>query len=530
MKLITASQAVDLVADGATVLIGGSGAGHAVPQLFIDHLAEIYTRQNRPQHLNLVSVVGIGDFAERGLSQLAIPGLVHRIICSNIGNQPALADLVSHGVIEGYSFPQGVLSQLCREIAAGHPGLITHIGLNTYVDPRQTGGKQNGWTKEDLVEVVTLLNREWLFYRAFPIHVTVIRGTFADEDGNITMNEEAVQGEMLSMAMAAHNSGGIVIAQVKYIAAKGSLPIRDVKIPGALVNYVYKDPNQSQTYNTLYSPFYAGALHQADSDDQSPIPFGIRKAMARRALLEFAPGYICDLGFGISQDIGRIAHEEGVIDLLSLTVEQGVFGGIPVGGLDGGAGINYGALIDQPYMFDFYDGGGLDLASLSFAEVDCEGNVNVHAFGDSLRGPGGFINIATRTKKVCFVGTFTTNGLNVDIQNCRIKVVKEGQVHKFVQHVREISFNGKAASNQGQVVLYITDRAVFQLTSKGVELVEIAEGVDLKKDILDQMNFEPVIQSPLKKMDVRLFQPEPMQLDTDIKWSANKFNTYQSSC
>lgn len=524
MKLITVSQTVDLVFDGATVLIGGSGTGHAVPQLFIDHLAEVYARKRRPRNLTLVSVVGVGDFAERGLSQLAIPGLVCRTISSNIGNQPRLADLVSRGEVEGYSFPQGVLSQLCREIAGGRPGLITHIGLNTYVDPRQTGGKQNNMTKEDLVEVITLHDREWLFYRAFPIDIAVIRGTSADEDGNLTMNEEAVQGEMLSMAMAAHNSGGIVIAQVKHIAARGSLPIRDVKVPGALVDYVYKDPNQKQTYNTTYSPFYAGALHQADSDDQSGVPFSVRKVIARRALLEFTAGQICNLGFGISQDIGRIAREEGIINLLTLTVEQGVFGGIPVGGMDGGAGLNYDALIDQPYMFDFYDGGGLDVASLSFAEVDVEGNVNVHAFGDNLRGPGGFINITARTKKVCFVGTLTADELTVDIRDGRLKITQEGRVRKFLQHVREISFNGKVASKQGQVVLYITDRAVFRLTSEGVELVEIADGVDLQKDILDQMDFEPIIKSPLRQMDARLFRPEPMQLAADNTWSATRDN------
>jgi propionate CoA-transferase len=519
MKIVNVSQAVDLIPDGSTVLIGGSGGGHAVPQLFIDHLAEVYAYRNRPRGLTLVSVVGVGDFAERGLSQLAMPGLVRRTITSNIGNQPRLGDLVSRGEIEGYSLPQGVLSQLCREIAAGRPGLITHIGLDTYVDPRQTGGKQNCISKENLVELVTLNGQDWLFYHAFPIDVAVIRGTHADENGNLTMSEEAIQGEMLSMAMAAHNSGGIVIAQVKYIVSKGSLPIRDIKVPGALIDYVYEDPNQWQTYKTQYSPFYAGSIYQVSSAELSHAPLNIRKVIARRALLEFVPGQICNLGFGISQDIGRIAQEEGVVNLITLTVEQGVFGGIPSSGLDGGAGVNYDALIDQPYMFDFYDGGGLDIASLSFAEVDLEGNVNVHAFGDNLKGPGGFLNISTRTKKVCYIGTFTTDGLTVDITDGRLNIIREGRVRKFVQNVREISFNGSVASKHGQKVVYITDRAVFRLSTNAIELVEIAEGVDLKNDILDQMDFEPAISSTLRYMDARLFRPEPMQLAADNIWS-----------
>ena len=308
-------------------MIGGSGAGHALPQRFIDELAAVFTETGRPRDLTTVRVVGIGDFADRGFSQLGLPGLMRRTIGSNIGNEPRLGALVEANEIESYSFPQGVLSQLMREIAAGRPGLVTQVGLGTYVDPRQTGGKQNARTTEDLVEVVTLRGREWLLFHAFPIDVAVIRGTTADEDGNLTMEGEAVQGEMLAMAMAARNSGGIVIAQVRQLATRGSLRMRDVKVPGALIDHVYVDPDQWQTYITQDSPYYAGALRRPVRPEP-PLPLDVRKIIARRSLLEFPPGAICNLGFGISQLIGRVAWEEGITDQLVLTVEQGIFGGV----------------------------------------------------------------------------------------------------------------------------------------------------------------------------------------------------------
>ncbi|HEU4674189.1 MAG TPA: CoA-transferase, partial [Candidatus Limnocylindrales bacterium] len=303
--VISVRDAVGLVRDGSTVLISGSGAGHALPQRFIDELAAVYAAEGRPRDLTTVRVVGIGDFADRGFSQLALPGLMRRTIGSNIGNEPRLGALVEANELEAYSFPQGVLSQLMREIAAGRPGLVTGVGLGTYVDPRQSGGKQNARTTEDLVEVVTLRGREWLLFHAFPIDVAVIRGTTADEDGNLTMEGEAIPGEMFSMASAARNSGGIVIAQVRQLASRGSLRMRDVKVPGALIDHVYVDPDQWQTYITRDSPYYSGAMRRPPADEPA-LPLDVRKVIARRSLLEFPPGAICNLGFGISQLIGRV--------------------------------------------------------------------------------------------------------------------------------------------------------------------------------------------------------------------------------
>jgi len=344
--------------------------------------------------------------------------------------------------------------------------------------------------------------------------VAVIRGTTADEDGNLTMEGEAVQGEMLSMAMAAHNSGGIVIAQVRRLARRGSLPLRDVKVPAALVDHVFVDPEQWQTYITQDSPYYAGALRKP-ATPEPPLPLDVRKIIARRSLLEFPRGAICNLGFGISQLIGRVAWEEGITDQLVLTVEQGIFGGVPVAGNEGGAGFNYQAMIDQPNMFDFYDGGGLDIASLSFAEVDAEGNVNVHAFEGRVRGPGGFPNISARTGRINFVGTLTAQGLEIAIDD-GVRIVHEGSLHKFVPTVRQISFNGQLARQRGQQVRYITDRAVFALADDGLELIEVAPGIDIERDVLGQMGFRPRVAQPVVTMDARLYASGPMGLAADF--------------
>jgi propionate CoA-transferase len=511
LNLVGAEEAVRRIPDGATVIVGGSGAGHAVPQRFIDALADVYRRDGHPRDLTTVRVVGIGDFGDRGFSQLAIPGLMRRTIGSNIGNEPRLAEMVEDGEIEAYSFPQGVLSQLCREIAAGRPGLITRVGLHTYVDPRQTGGKQ-GTATEDLVELVELAGQEWLFFRSFPIDVAVIRGSTIDEDGNLSLEEEAISAEMLSMAMAARNSRGIVIAQAKRMVPAGTLIPRRVQVPGALIDCAFLDPNQTQTYLTDYSPYYAGAERMESSGAQEPIPLDVRKAMARRSLLEFEPGQVGNLGFGVSQDIGAIAREEGIADLLVLTVEQGVFGGVPAGGNDGGAGSNYQALIDQPYMFDFYDGGGIDVASLSFAEVDAKGNVNVHAFGSRLRGPGGFPNISSGAKKVCFVGTLTTGGLEAAIDHGRVRIEHEGATEKFVDTVTEVTFSGPVAAERGQEVRYITERAVFALVDGAVTLIEVAEGLDPETDVIAHMAFRPAVASTVGFIDPVVFSAGTMGL------------------
>jgi len=364
--------------------------------------------------------------------------------------------------------------------------------------------------------VVELAGEEWLFYRAFPIDVSVIRGSTIDEDGNLTMDDEAVRGEMLAMAMAARNSAGIVIAQAKRLAAAKSLAARSVVVPGALIDIAYLDPEQTQTYATVHSPYYSGALRRPITDAGDPPSLDVRKVIARRSLLEFRPGDICNLGFGMSQLIGAIAWEEGVDDRLVLTVEQGIFGGVPVAGNEGGAGFNYQAMIDQPYMFDFYDGGGLDIASLSFAQIDARGNVNVHKFPGRLRGPGGFPNISSRTGRICFVGTLTTSGLRVEVSDGRLRIESEGALPKFVETVDEVSFSGAMANRRGQQVRYITERAVFELGDGRVTLIEVAEGLDPESDVIAHMGFVPEVSDQLAVMDPRVFAEGPMGLADDF--------------
>jgi propionate CoA-transferase len=341
--------------------------------------------------------------------------------------------------------------------------------------------------------------------------VAVIRASTADEDGNLTMEEEAVRGDMLAMAMAARNSGGKVIAQVKQLAPANTLPQRDVNVPGALVDIVVVDADQTQTYATPYSPYYAGRMRRP-AVGHTPPPLDVRKVIARRSLMEFRAGDICNLGFGISQGIGAIAFEEGVTDQFVLTVEQGIFGGVPVAGNEGGAGFSFQAMLEQPSMFDFYDGGGLDITSLSFAEIDRFGNVNVHAFPGRVRGPGGFPNISARTGRINFVGTLNARGVDLGFENGRLQIRSEGTLPKFVPDVQEISFSGEQALARGQQVRYITERAVFELRPEGVTLIEVAEGLDVQRDVVDQMGFVPQIADDLGPIDPRVYRDEVMGL------------------
>jgi propionate CoA-transferase len=398
-------------------------------------------------------------------------------------------------------------------MAAGRPGLFSQTGLHTFVDPRVSGGRQSQCSSEDLVELVTLAGKEWLFYKPYRVDIAFLRGTTADEDGNVTMEREAIFGEMLSMAQAAHRNGGIVIVQVARLAQRGTLPAKMVKIPGMLVDLVVVDPNQRQTYQMDYSPAYAGEI-KVPLSDITPLPFDARKIIARRAAMELHPGAVCNLGSGISTGIAGVAAEEGVLDQIVLTNEQGLIGGAP--SADAGAAINYTSIIDQPYQFDFYDGGGLDLAFLSFAQVDALGNVNVSRFNGRIIGIGGFVNISQHAKKVIFSGTFTAGKIEMSWPNGKTVIQQEGKFRKFLTAVDQISYSGPFAEERGQEALYITERAVFKRGRKGLELIEIAPGVDLDRDILAQMDFRPQISNDLKLMDERLFLEPPVGLKADL--------------
>ncbi len=515
LRLVTADAAVKLIRSGDTLIVGGSGGGHAVPEALMAAVGRRFLKEGEPRRLTVVHPVGLGDDATLGLGHFAHEGLLKRDVGGTFVNSPRISDLALADKIEGYTLPQGALSQLTREMAAGRAGLLTETGLHTFVDPRHGGGKQSKSAKEDLVELVEFRGREYLFYKPFHIDAALLRGTTADEDGNVTMEEEAVFGEVLAEAQAARRCGGIVIVQVKRLAKRGTLPAKAVKIPGILVDLVVVEPEQRQTYLTAYSPSYAGEL-KTPLSDIAVLPHGARKVIARRAAAELFTGAVCNLGSGISTGIANIAAEEGVLDAVCLTNEQGLIGGAPASGNEAGASRNYAAMIDQPYQFDFYDGGGLDLAFLSFAEVDAEGNVNVSRFGGRIVGPGGFINISQNAKCVVFGGTFCAGKSEIAWPGGVTRIARDGNQQKFVAAVEQITYSGSFGSARGQRVLYVTERAVFRLAESGIELIELAPGIELERDILARMAFRPRIAPALKPMDARLFLPERMGLAADL--------------
>lgn len=509
-KIISAAEAAALVPDGATIAFSGFG-GCSIPEELTLALGKRFEREGRPRSLTLVHAAGQGDGHNRGFNHLAVEGMVKRVVGGYWNLAPKLGKLALDNKIEAYNFPQGVICHLFRDIAAGKPGTLTHVGLGTFVDPRQKGGKLNERTTEDLVELVELGGREWLLYKAFPIHVAFLRGTASDAFGNISFEEEAITGEGLSIAQAVKNSGGKVVVQVARLVEDVPRDPKSVRIPGIFVDAVVlaHEGNHPQTFAEQFNSSYITSMDIATLALPA-LQDGPGRYVGARAFAECRDGDIVNLGIGMPEGVAVIAKEQGRLDQFTLTVEAGSIGGIPAGGLSFGASAYPMAIIDQPYIFDFFDGGGLDVAILGMAECDARGNVNVSKFGGRVAGVGGFMNISQNAKKVVFAGTFTAGGLKTSFTDGQLQIDVEGKTRKFVRDVEHLTFSGREAWRKGQPVLYVTERAVFRLIASGLELTEIAPGINVQRDILARMDFVPAISGALRVTPARVFaKPNP---------------------
>lgn len=498
-KLCSLLDAVAEIRDGDTVVCGGFvGAGH--PEALSRTIEANFLAHGKPRDLTLVYAAGQGDGRERGLNHLAHAGLLRRVIGGHWGLCPRLGKLAIDGVIEAYNFPQGVICQLLRDIAAGRPGCVTHVGLETFIDPLFGGGRLNSRTTEPLVERVQLRGKTWLLYHAFPVNIGLIRATAADPLGNLVMDEEAVIGDVLPIAQGVHNHRGCVIAQVRRLLDH-PVPPQAVRVPGILVDRIViaGDDDHWQTFGESFNAGYcnpgnSGTLEYRNLVNSATLPV-MRRIIASRACDELRAGMLANLGIGLPEGVAQVAAERGILDGITLTVESGPIGGVPAGGLSFGASLHPEAIIDQPAQFDFYDGGGLDFAALGAAQADQFGNINVSRFGSRFAGVGGFVNISQNARQLVFCGTFTADGLQVELHEGQLKIIQEGRVAKFVQQVEQISFSGPLARTSQRNVMIVTERAVFRLSAAGWQLTEMAPGIDLQRDILDQMEFLPIIKN-----------------------------------
>lgn len=503
-KFTTAEQAVAMIRDRDTVGLIGGGGGLVEASCLFAAVEKRFLASGHPRDLFVVHALGIGDRKTRGMNCFAHEGMVRRVIGGHWVWSPRMQALARDEKIEAYVLPGGVTMQLFREIGAGRPGLFTHVGLGTFVDPRLEGGKLNKRTTEDLVEVVNIAGCELLRYKPFPVNVALIRGSQADATGNISLQQEPANLDIYAIALAAHNSGGKVIAQVREAVKVGALPARAVRVPGAIVDAVVVDPTQSMTYDIVYDPTMSGEKH-GPVPSEPPQPFTVRQAIARRAAEELTDGAVVNYGFGIPDAVAKLVAARGQLDRYYQTIEHGTYGGTLLDGQLFGFARNPTAMIDAPSQFDFYSGGGLDIAFLGFGEADAKGHVNVSKLGGLPVGPGGFIDIAQNARKVVFCGTFDTKGTEIATGDGKLRVTRQGAVRKLVKQVEQITFSGSVAVARGQQVLYVTERAVFRLTPQGMALAEVAPGVDVRHDVLERMDFAPLVPSEPKIMSPSFF-------------------------
>lgn len=500
--VVSAAEAVARIPDGATVAVGGSGSGHAIPDKLLAALGQRFRQSNQPRDITLVHAFGVGDQKKRGLEHMAFPEMYRAVIGGHWSMAPTMAKLAMENCFAAYCLPAGVIVQLFHCAAAGSPGWMTHVGLHTFVDPRLEGGKLNAKATADIVEVVERGGKEWLFYPTIPIDVSLIHAWTADPNGNLGMNEEPGFWHNCAMAQAAKAAGGITIAVVRKLVERHAILPRDVRVPGCFVDYIVVDPDHGQTFQTDYEPAFTGEQRKPDAEFGG-FPMSIRKVIARRAALELEPGAVLNIGFGMPDGVVAVAREQGLAGTVLATIEHGQFGGVPARGLDMGATYNPDAILETGHMFDFYQGRGVDLTFLGFLEIDRDGSVNVSGLRGSVIGPGGFIDISQRARRLVFCGTLAVRA-EAELAGGRIRFLRHGKP-KFIEKVSQVTFSGPYARRLGQEVLYVTEAAVFRLTADGVELEEIAPGVDLEQDLLPQLGFRPAISASLREMSGELF-------------------------
>jgi len=525
-KFVTVEEAVSHIGDDVTLMLGGFST-YCCPDEILEGIKVRYEATGHPKNMFIVSGITPGDKSEShepltgysiGLNRLRAEGCISGVMIA-LADARAIGYMINENKIAGYLMPMGVLLNTIRASAGGCPGLVTRVGLGTFCDPRLEGCAVNEMARQrgSVVEIIQVNDRDYLFYKAIKGNVAVIRGTFADEDGNISVEQEGIIGAEMEMAANVRNNGGIVIAQVKDIVRRDTIHPRSVRIHRHFVDYIVKTTNPDyhrQCYITpLYRPELTGQL-KTPAASMDPMPLDLRKIIARRATMELTPGACMNLGVGIPAGVSVVANEEDIADTFMLSVEAGPMGGVVQSGLAFPASANPEAVYPQVEMLNMYDGGLLDMTFLGSAEIDEKGNVNVSKFAGRSGGPGGFIDISQNAKKVCFLGMFTAGKPKpeIDIVDGGINIKQDGNEIKYVKEVQQVTFSGEYSGKFGQEVLYISERSVFKLTPEGLMLIEIAKGVDLQKDILDKMEFKPLISPDLKIMDERIFRDELMGL------------------
>lgn len=524
-KFLSMEEASRLVPSGAVVSVSSS-SGLGCPDAMLRALGQRFADTGTPRDLTMIHPIAAGDmYGIAGIDHLAQPGMLKRIVAGSYPSGPSsmpspkIWQMIWENQVEAYNVPSGILFQMHAEAAARRPGVLTQVGMGTFVDPRQTGCRMNDITPDELVELVEFAGQEWLFFPAIPIDIAIIRGTTADDQGNISMEHEGAYLGALEQAIAARSNGGIVIAQVKRTAKRGSLPAQSVRVPGLYVDYVVVDPDQAQTTQTVYDPAISGEIRK-DLTEFEPVEWGPEKVIARRAAMELLAGEAVNLGFGISALVPRILLEEGLSGAVTWAIEQGAVGGVPLLGFQFGCAANADGIVPSPLQFAYFQGGGFDRTFLSFLQVDGDGSVNVSRLAARphvTAGVGGFADITARARNLVFSGFMTAGGLKLDISGGKLTILEEGRNKKFVPALEQVTFSGKVAQERGQVATYITERCVIRLVDGELTVVEIAPGIDLERDILAQADIQLRVSSSLATMDDRLFDPAPMKLSLAVK-------------